>query len=315
MQTTYDHVPVMCEEILDLLAPAVDCDDAILVDGTLGLGGHTQAFLTRFPSLRVVGIDRDPQAIALTRQRLAAFQDRLEIHQATYDMVGEVLGERRAQGILLDLGLSSLQIDSVDRGFAYSVDAPLSMRMDGDDTLLTAADVVNTYSVEEMVHIFRVYGDEKFAVRIAKAIVAEREREPFSTSARLVAVIAGAIPAGQSRSGHPAKRVFQAIRTEVNSERTSLEEALPAALDRLAVGGRMAVLSYHSGEDRLVKTIFASAGADHVPPGLAVVPDAYQAKFRLVTRGAHQPTPAERLSNPRSGSAKLRVIERVKDDA
>jgi 16S rRNA (cytosine1402-N4)-methyltransferase len=305
----YEHVPVMCDAILTLLGPAFAVEDPVLVDATLGLGGHAEAALSRFDNLHLIGIDRDPQALTAARQRLAPFGDRLETHQDTYDQIGEILGELRPHGVLFDLGLSSLQIDARERGFAYAVDAPLSMRMDGDDSLLTAADVVNTYPVEDLARIFRVYGDEKFAGRIARAIGFERERQPFTSSGPLVATIQKVV--GPMTAGHPAKRVFQALRMEVNDERRSLSEALPIGLDCLAVGGRMAVLSYHSGEDRLVKQVFAERTTDQVPPGLAVVPEGYKAEFRLVTRGAQKPSEEEVMSNPRSGSARLRVIERT----
>jgi len=309
----YEHVPVMCEEILNLLAPALTTPGALMVDATLGLGGHSLAVLERFEEARVIGIDRDPQAIATATDRLLRYADRFETHQGTYDEISSALDGRKADAILFDLGLSSLQIDATERGFAYSSDAPLNMRMDGDDSRLTAADVVNTYSVEDLVRIFRVYGEEKFAQRIARAIATARQKEPFSTSARLVEVIASAVPAGQTR-GHPAKRVFQAIRMEVNDERTLLERALPQALSGLNLAGRLAVLSYHSGEDRLVKQVFADAGSDHVPPGMVVVPQQYQAQFRLVTKGALKPSDEEMMSNPRSQSARLRVIESMKEE-
>jgi 16S rRNA (cytosine1402-N4)-methyltransferase len=215
--------------------------------------------------------------------------------------------------MVFDLGLSSLQIDEVARGFAYAADAPLSMRMDGDDSLLTAADVVNTYSAQHLARVFRDYGEETFANRIAQAIVAEREHAPFTTSARLSQTIVHAIPTGQTRSGHPAKRVFQAIRIEVNDERGGLERALPQALDHLALHGRLAVLSYHSGEDRLVKQAFARASTDQVPPGVPLVPVAQRARFATLTRGAQQPTAAEIGANPRARSARLRVIERIEE--
>ena len=308
-----DHVPVMCSQILDILAPPLSAPGAILVDATLGLGGHSLAALSRFDSVTVIGIDRDPQAIEAATRRLSPYEPRFEIHQAIYDEIDTILDGRRADAILFDLGLSSLQIDSTPRGFAYSTDAPLNMRMDADESRLTAADVVNTYSLEDLVGIFRTYGEEKYAVRIARAIVDARAQEPFSTSARLVDVIASAVPPGQTR-GHPAKRVFQAIRMEVNDERTHLEQTLPKALESLNLHGRMAVLSYHSGEDRLVKQVFSQAQSDRVPPGIPVVPTQLQARYRLVVRGALKPTDDEMTSNPRSQSARLRVIERTKED-
>jgi len=313
METRYRHVPVMCDEIISLLAPALGHPGAIMIDATLGLGGHAAAVLDRFPEAYVIGIDRDPEALDAARARLAGAADRFEAHEATFDELPRIADGRRPAAILFDLGLSSLQIDSASRGFAYASDAPLTMRMDAARGL-TAADVVNTYSVEELTRLFAKYGDEPHAARIARAIVAAREDSPFETSARLVEVIAHAIPAGRSRAGHPAKRVFQALRMEVNDEAAILARAIPAALDQLAVGGRAAVLAYHSGEDRLVKREFARRQADQAPPGLAVVPPALRARFRLVTRGAAKATAAEIAENPRSQSARLRVIERIEED-
>ena len=310
--TTPTHVPVMCDEILTLLAPALDRPGAVLVDATLGLGGHTAAALARFPQLRVIGIDRDPQALGLARARLGELAGRFTAVEATYDSLPDVV-DAPVDAILFDLGLSSLQIDSPERGFSYAQDAPLSMRMDGDDAALTAADVVNTYSAADLARIFRAYGDEPHARRIADAIVAARGTTPFTTSARLVAVITAAVPPQPARGGHPAKRVFQAVRMEVNDERAGLERALPAALAALRVGGRLAVLSYHSGEDRIVKQLFAAVCQDQAPPGVPVVPERYQAQFTPVTRGALGASPAEVQANPRAQSARLRVVERCKE--
>lgn len=313
METSYAHVPVMCEEILTLLTPALSTPDAVMLDATLGLGGHSAAALSRFPQLTVIGIDRDPQALDMARSNLGELSSRVETHQATYDQITEILDGRRVDAILFDLGLSSLQIDSPERGFAYAFDAPLNMRMDGDNTELTAADVVNTYSARELERIFRL-SDEKYARRIAQAIVDERDRSPFTTSARLVSVISAAVPAKDPRTGHPAKRVFQALRMEVNSERDCLIRALPQGLDALKVGGLMAVLSYHSGEDRLVKRVFTEAQSDQVPPGIPIVPESYRARFAMVTRGAHKPSDAEAELNPRAKPARLRVITRTEED-
>ncbi|MDR2973565.1 MAG: 16S rRNA (cytosine(1402)-N(4))-methyltransferase RsmH [Propionibacteriaceae bacterium] len=314
MAQSYLHLPVMCAEILDGLAPALADPDPIVVDATLGLAGHAGAILDAFPTARLVGVDRDPQALQLATERLSTFGRRVETFEGTYDQLDQALDGRRAAAVVFDLGLSSLQIDAPERGFAYAHDAPLTMRMDADDTQVTAADVLNTYPVEDLARIFRVWGDETHAGRIARAIVAAREREPFTRSARLVDVVREAIPASEHRSGHPAKRVFQALRMEVNEERALLATALPKALDALRLGGRVAVLSYHSGEDRLVKQVFAEAASDHAPVGLPVVPVGHLAQFRLVTRGALKPTQAEIVSNPRSQSARLRVIERIREN-
>ncbi|MDR2931312.1 MAG: 16S rRNA (cytosine(1402)-N(4))-methyltransferase RsmH [Propionibacteriaceae bacterium] len=313
MASSFHHVPVMCGQILDLFEPGLAGPDPLMLDTTLGLGGHSLAALTRFESLRLIGIDRDPQALSIAEDRLSPFAGRVELHQTTYDHLDEALNGRRPAAILFDLGLSSMQIDSTERGFSYAWDSELSMRMDGDDDQLTAADVVNTYTVGDLASIFRRLGDEPHALRIASAIVARRDREPFTSSSDLVATIIEATPTVQRRSGHPAKRVFQALRMEVNHERESLQSALPKALRALALGGRLAVLSYHSGEDRIVKRLFQEAVTDRVPSGLAIVPDQYQAQFRLVVRSGLQPSPTEMNDNPRSRSARLRVIQRIKE--
>ncbi len=307
------HVPVMLGRTIELLAPAL-AGGGTYVDCTLGLGGHAEAVLTACPDARLIGIDRDPDALAIAGERLAPFGDRVALYEAVYDEITEVLAEDgtpRVQAILADLGLSSMQIDRRERGFAYSVDAPLDMRM-GPGSGLSAADVVNTYSMPELARILRVYGEERFADRVARRIVAERDAEPFTTSARLVATIDAAIPAAtKATGGHPAKRTFQALRIEVNGELAALEGLLPAALDALAPGGRFAVLAYHSLEDRLVKRSFASATTDTAPRGLPVVPPEHRAQFVNLTRGAEKPTGAEAQDNPRAASARLRAVERA----
>ena len=311
------HVPVLATRIVELLAPALEAPDSTYVDGTLGLGGHAALVLDACPQARLVGIDRDPAALAIAGERLARFGDRVRLFRAVYHELPEVLAEAgldRVQAICLDLGLSSLQIDRTERGFAYAVDAPLDMRMDPDSEL-TAATIVNTWSGTDLARILRSYGEERSARRIAAAIVAARAVEPFTTSARLVQVIADAIPAAQRNSGgHPAKRTFQALRIVVNGELDSLTAVLPAALDALAPGGRLAVLAYHSGEDRLVKRTFADASHDHVPAGVPDVPAGYRAKFTLLTRGAERPDAAEVTQNPRAASARLRGITRNQED-
>lgn len=310
------HVPVMAERILELLTPALTAPGAIYVDGTLGLAGHASRVLEACPEARLIGIDRDPAALAIAEQRLARFGDRVQLFQAVYHELPEVLAEagvRRVQAICLDLGLSSLQIDDVERGFAYATDAPLDMRM-GSAAELTAATIVNTWPADEIARVLRSYGDERNARRIAERIVAARAEEPFTSSARLVQVISDAIPAAVRYSGgHPAKRSFQALRIVVNDELTSLAEVLPAALDALAPGGRLAVLAYHSGEDRLVKQAFARAASDRVPAGVPAVPEGYRAQFALLTRGAERPSAAETDSNPRAASARLRAIARLQE--
>ena len=311
--TPTGHVPVMAARIVELLTPAL-ADGGTYVDCTLGLGGHARLVLEACPRARLVGIDRDADALAIARERLAEFGDRVALYEAVYDELPEVLAEDgtpKVRAVLADLGLSSLQIDRRDRGFAYAVDAPLDMRMT-QASGPTAADVLNTYGVRDLTRILRTYGEERFADRIARRIVAARAEEPFTTSARLVQVLTDAIPAAtRATGGHPAKRTFQALRIEVNRELEALEGLIPAALDALAPGGRFAVLSYHSLEDRLVKQAFAAATTDTAPRGLPVVPDEHRAKFRLLTRGAERPTPAEEADNPRAASARLRATERL----
>ncbi len=308
------HVPVMPDRVLALLAPAIQVPGAVLVDATLGLGGHAEAALERFPELRLIVIDRDSSALELTRARLAPFGPRATLVHAVYDELHEVLrslGFTTVQGILFDLGVSSMQLDETQRGFAYSVDAPLDMRMD-QSSGLTAADVLNTYDTGALVRVLRDYGEEKFATRIASRIVRERKSAPFTTSGRLVELIREAILAATRRTGgNPAKRTFQALRIEVNAELAVLERAVPAALDSIAVGGRIVVMAYQSLEDRIVKRALAEGARVRAPHGLPVVPDSMQPWLRLITRGAEKPTAAELAENPRSASVRVRAAERL----
>ena len=312
------HDPVMRDRIVDLLRPALQRPGSVYVDGTLGLAGHARAILEACPEARLVGIDRDPDAHEVARERLGDLADRATLVHAVYDELADVLadlGIGSVQAILLDLGLSSLQIDRAERGFAYRVDAPLDMRMN-QSAGATAADFLNSASAKEISQVLSWYGEERFSDRIARAVVAERERAPFTTSARLVDVISGAIPAAARHTGgHPAKRTFQALRIEVNRELAALEGVLPAGVAALAVGGRMAVLSYHSLEDRLVKRTFAAGASDRAPRNLPVVPENLKAELRLLTRGAERPTEEETAANPRAASARLRVAERVREAA
>ncbi|MFE2170768.1 16S rRNA (cytosine(1402)-N(4))-methyltransferase RsmH [Streptomyces sp. NPDC059447] len=310
------HVPVMLQRCLDLLAPALQKPGAVVVDCTLGLGGHSEALLTRFPEAHLIGLDRDKEALRLSGERLAPFGDRATLVHAIYADLAEVLdrlGIPAVQGILFDLGVSSMQLDEADRGFAYAQDAPLDMRMD-QTTGISAAEVLNTYAPGELVRILRQYGEEKQAKRIVSAIVREREKEPFSNSARLVELIRDSLPQAAKRTGgNPAKRTFQALRIEVNGELSGLEKAIPAAVDRIAVGGRIAVLSYHSLEDRLVKQVFAEGATSTAPPGLPVVPEKYQPKLKLLTRGAELPTEEEVAENRRAAPARFRGVERIRE--
>jgi 16S rRNA (cytosine1402-N4)-methyltransferase len=305
----------MRDRILDLLEPALSTPGSIHVDGTLGMGGHAEGVLERFPGCTVIGVDRDLEALTLAGERLARFGDRFRPVHAVYDEIGEVLDDEGVdvvQGILFDLGVSSLQLDEADRGFAYRVDAPLDMRMDQSQGV-TAADILNTYAVDDLARILKDYGEERFARKIARAIVREREAEPFTTSGRLVDLLRRAIPmASQRQSGHPAKRTFQALRIEVNDELEVWHRAIEAAIERLAVGGRIAVLSYHSLEDRATKRAFAAGATSSTPPGLPVELPEHAAYLSLVTRGAEEPNEQEIAENPRAASAHLRVAERTR---
>jgi 16S rRNA (cytosine1402-N4)-methyltransferase len=309
------HVPVLRDRILELLAPALQEPGSVFLDGTLGMGGHTEAVLAACPAARTVGIDRDTQALDLAGERLASYGDRFTGIHAVYDELPRVLadlGLGTVDAVLFDLGVSSLQLDEAERGFAYRHDAPLDMRMDQSGGI-TAAEVLNTYDAPELERILRDYGEERFARRVAAAIVRERQREPFSTSARLVEVLKKAIPAASQKSGgHPGKRTFQALRIEVNAELEAWESALPAAVDALAVGGRIAVLSYHSLEDRLTKQLFARGARGTTPQGLPVELPEHAPYLRLLTRGAEEPSAAEKDINPRAASARLRVAERTR---
>jgi 16S rRNA (cytosine1402-N4)-methyltransferase len=309
------HVPVLRDRILELLSPALQRPGAVFLDGTLGMGGHTEAVLAACPAARAVGIDRDTEALALAGERLAAYGDRFTGVHAVYDDLPRVLadlGLTAVRAILFDLGVSSLQLDEPERGFAYRHDAPLDMRMD-QSTGITAAEVLNTYDAADLERILREYGEERFARRVAAAIVRERQQEPFTTSARLVEVLKRAIPAASQKSGgHPGKRTFQALRIEVNAELQAWERALPAAVDALAVGGRIAVLSYHSLEDRLTKQLFARGARSTTPAGLPVELPEHAPYLRLLTRGAEEPSADEKDMNPRAASARLRAAERTR---
>ncbi|GIH23163.1 ribosomal RNA small subunit methyltransferase H [Acrocarpospora phusangensis] len=309
------HVPVLLGRVLELLAPALTGPDPVVVDANLGLGGHAEALLAAHPALRLIGIDRDPFAIERSTERLAPYGERVTIVRAVSDELAEVLsdlGRPVVNGVLFDLGVSSPQLDEAERGFAYSYDAPLDMRMDREQEL-TAEKVVNTYPPGELTRILRDYGEERFAARVTGLIVKERAREPITSTKRLADLVRQAIPAATRRTGgNPAKRTFQALRIEVNAELSALETALPAALDALAVGGRVVVLAYHSLEDRLTKQVLTARTRDTGPPGLPVPLEAHQPRFRLLTRGAELPDDDEVARNPRAASARMRAAERIR---
>jgi 16S rRNA (cytosine1402-N4)-methyltransferase len=309
-----EHVPVMLDRVLALLAPALSGRPAVVVDATVGLGGHAEALLAAHPQLTLVGLDRDQAALDRSQQRLAPYRERLHLVHAVYDRMPAVLaslGFPRVDGVLFDLGVSSMQLDRPERGFAYAQDAPLDMRMD-QTSGRTAADVVNTYPVAELARVLREYGEERFAARIAAAIVRER---PLTSTARLAELVRTAIPAPARRTGgHPAKRTFQALRIEVNAELDALRGALPGAIAALRVAGRMVVLSYQSLEDRLVKQAFAGLATDATPPELPVPIASYGPQLRLLARG-EGPTSAEVAANARASSVRLRAAERIREPA
>lgn len=311
--TQFRHEPVMLHRITQLLEPALTAG-GVAVDATLGLGGHTEALLTAAPELTVVGIDRDPQALELAARRLSRFGSRFVAWHAVFDDIEPALAAAdtdSAVAVLFDLGVSSLQLDSDERGFAYSRETSLDMRMDSGSQV-TAEDVVNEYSTEELARVFSQYGEERFAHRIARRIEQTRSRSRITTTTQLADIVAAAVPAAARRRGHPAKRVFQALRIEVNDELGALERGLTAAVHSVSPGGRIAVLSYHSLEDRLVKRTFAAGANPPTPPGLPVIPDQDRPFLTMVTRGAEQPTPQEVAENPRAASARLRVVQVVR---
>ena len=318
----FGHVPVLLDRCVALLRPALtrrspDGSGAVLIDATVGAGGHAERFLTELPGLRLIGVDRDPTALDIVRARLARFADRLTLVQTRYDGIDAALAEsgygstESVDGILFDLGVSSMQLDRAERGFSYAQDAPLDMRMDPTSEL-TAAEILNSYDEAALADILRRFGEEKLARRIAKHIVRRRAGAPFTSTAELVEVIYQAVPAPARRTGgHPAKRTFQALRIAVNSELDALSDALPAALDALTVGGRIAVMAYQSLEDRIVKRMFAEITTSASPSGLPVELPGYAPKFTLLTRGAERADEDEIQQNPRSAAVRLRAVERV----
>jgi 16S rRNA (cytosine1402-N4)-methyltransferase len=308
------HEPVLMHRCLELLGPALAGRPAVVLDATVGLGGHAAALLDAHPALTLVGIDRDPQALTVAGARLQAYAGRTHLVQAVYDELAAVL-ERlsipRVDGVLLDAGVSSLQLDAAERGFSYARDTALDMRMD-PGAGLTAAEVLNSYSQAELTRVLREYGEERFARRIAAAVVAQRAHQPLESTAQLVEIIYQNVPAASRRhGGHPAKRTFQALRIEVNGELAALRSALPAALAALALGGRLVAMAYHSLEDRIVKQAMAQLTASRTPAGLPVELPGHGPQLRALTRGAERAGPAEIAANPRAASVRLRAVQRI----
>lgn len=308
------HTPVLLERCIELLGPALAKPGAVFVDATLGMGGHSAGVLERFPDVVLVGLDRDQEALAIAGARLERFGDRVHLVHTVYDGIRDALdglGIDRIDGVLFDLGVSSLQLDRVERGFSYSKDAPLDMRMDGTSEL-TAEVVLATYSEADLRRIFRDYGEEKLAARYARRIVEERESAPIVCSGQLVDILQKATPVAVQRQGHPAKRVFQALRIEVNQELAVLERAIPAAIDALDVGGRIVVESYQSLEDRIVKRELQTRSRSSAPAGLPVELPEHQPQLKLLIRGAELADDDEKAANPRATPVRLRAAERVR---
>ncbi len=313
------HTPVLLERCVELLAPALTRPGAVLVDATEGMGGHSEALLERFPDIRLIGLDRDTDALRIAGERLARFGDRVTLVHTVYDGIAQAVastGVSQIDGVLFDLGVSSLQLDEAARGFAYSQDAPLDMRMD-QTAGTTAADIVATYGEGDLRRIFERYGEEKLAGRYARAIIAARADAPIDRTGRLVDILLAATPAAVQRDGrgHPAKRVFQALRIEVNAELAVLDRAIPASMGLLRVGGRIVVMSYQSLEDRLVKRVFADASASTAPAGLPVELPEHAPRFRLLVKGAELASDEEKARNPRATPVRLRAAERVREAA
>ena len=309
------HISVMRDRCVDLLAPAIEASaNPVVVDATLGLGGHTEALLQRFENLTVIGIDRDEIALERARKRLAPFGDRLKTAHCVFDEISSVVesfGYSHINGALFDLGVSSIQLDETARGFSYSQDAPLDMRMDRSRGI-TASEILNTYEPGKLVKILRTYGEEKFATRIVENIVKARAIAPLNSTTQLATLVKESIPAATRRTGgNPAKRTFQALRIEANDELGAITRALPDALELLMVKGRLVVMSFQSLEDRIVKEVFAEASTSKSPRNLPVELPEYAAKFALVIRSGETPSQEELDANPRSASVRLRAIEKV----
>lgn len=309
------HTPVALERCITLLTPAIQrIESPIVVDATLGLGGHAFALLRKFPNLKIIGFDRDLSAIAIARKTLEENIDRVVIVHAVYDQISVTLRDLdipSVTGILFDLGVSSMQLDLAERGFAYSQDAPLDMRMD-QSSGVTAFDILQSYDKFELARILRNYGEEKFAKSIAENIVKARSQNSLNTTKDLAELVKASIPAPARRTGgNPAKRTFQALRIEVNQELEILQRAIPAALNELSVNGRLVVMAYQSLEDKIVKSAFTEVTKSGTPRGLPIELPGMEARYKLVINGSESATPDEVEENSRAQSLRLRAIERV----
>ncbi len=310
-----EHISVMKDRCIELFAPSIiACEKPVIVDATLGLGGHAEALLNKFPQLVVIGIDRDRLALEKAKNRLAPYADRLFSAHAIFDQIGDVVtsfGYKQISGALFDLGVSSMQLDESARGFSYSHDAPLDMRMDRTQSL-SAFEIVNTYEPTQLIRILRTYGEEKFATRIVESIVKARNIAPLNSTSQLAELIKESIPAATRRTGgNPAKRTFQALRIETNDELGAIRRALPEALKLLSVGARLVVMSFQSLEDRIVKELFVASTTSGTPRDLPFELPEFAAKFALVFKGSQKPDGVELSKNSRSTSVRLRAIERV----
>jgi len=307
MNQTNLHKPVLLEESIDYLNVA--SGNKTVIDATVGLGGHTEAMLERNPELKVIGIDRDSEALRRASQRLEPFAGRFLPFAGTYDQLLEAmneLGVSKVDGVLADLGVSSMQLDFPERGFSYSQNAPLDMRMDQSQGI-TAGELIESSSVSELAYIIKTYGEEKFARLIAKHIAGKK----FENSEQLNEVISAVVP--KPHKGHPAKRTYQALRIAVNEEMDILERFVPNAIKALAEGGRLVVISYHSLEDSIVKKAIQKASQSSSPVGLPVELEQHRPVLKVLTRGVTRASEQEQIENPRSASARLRAAEKMED--
>jgi 16S rRNA (cytosine1402-N4)-methyltransferase len=312
---TPQHVPVLLDEVVSLFEPALAKPNSVLVDATLGLGGHAEALLTTHPTLQLIGIDQDASALEIAATRLSKFVGRVQLHHGRFDQLNQILiatglaGKDCVQGVFFDLGVSSMQLDQVERGFSYAHNGPLDMRMNRQFGP-TAADLLATTSESEIKKWLVTFGEEKFAGPIARAIVKARVSEPITTTSQLAELVKEVIPAPARRAGgNPSKRTFQGLRIAVNDELGTLQRALPQAIDALALGGRCVVLSFQSLEDKLVKAEFAKHSQQPDLLGLPTPINVPTPRLRLLTRGAKKASSAEVAANPRAGSVRLRAAE------